>query len=796
MRNCSLKLISTVTFSLLVPHLLYGSEVIKPRIQNYGQYLSFSTAGNHFRLYGHVPGDVKHSMQQHAMDKNKVLKLSIVLSLNHEKELDRQLLSITDPSRPDYQHYLNQEEFVQKYAPTAEQVDITKTYLESLGMHVESIAPNRLIIQASGSVAAIEKIFNTELYYYTDKSGKTFYAPAYELQTDKKLPILSVLGLENRIKPKPFIKQLKMLQPSGLAGPVAGLTPENIKKAYSITSNLNGAGQTLALYELDGYTASDVTAYEDAFNLPHVPLENILVEGATGIPSTGTQGPSEVTMDIELMIALAPGVSKILVYEGAMSTAGLVGTFNKIATDNLAKSFSTSWGIPESSNASSIFQAENVIFKQMVAQGQTLFVASGDLGAYADGKTLSVNDPASQAFVVGVGGTKLLTNADGSYLSETTWATGTGPGAEGGTGGISNFWTIPSWQQPAVSSASKGSITMRNVPDVSLDSDPRTGYAIYYQGAWGVFAGTSAAAPLWSALFALVNQERSNNGQGPLGFPNPTFYGLGKSANYASTFHDIADNSTNLFYPAIRGYDLATGWGTFIGDALIDYLAGGVTPPPVTCVHANPTVGVTPAFQQSTPGGIVFYSINLTNNDNAACSASAFDLTATVPSGFTDSLSHNSLTLSPGSSGTTSFQLISETSSAPGNYPFSVNAMNMSALTYTGTGTGAYVIGQAQDQLSLKLDPVFATYPYNAGQYAKFKFTLMNGQTAVPNNLINLTIKSPQVSWSSYVKTGFNGSAQYYIFLNNAMNSGTYQITATAQYHGNTVTANGSFVIH
>src|SRR4051812_31969013 len=118
------------------------------------------------------------------MNRDRLLKLSSVLSLNHENELDDKLLFITNPMRPDYQHYLSQSEFLNKYSPTTEQVDDTKTYLEKNGMHVESIAPNRLIIQASGSVAAIEKAFNTKIYYYTDKSGKTFYAPAYELQTN------------------------------------------------------------------------------------------------------------------------------------------------------------------------------------------------------------------------------------------------------------------------------------------------------------------------------------------------------------------------------------------------------------------------------------------------------------------------------------------------------------------------------------------------------------------------------------------------------------------------------------
>ena len=108
----------------------------------------------------------------------------------------------------------------------------------------------------------------------------------------------------------------------------------------------------------------------------------------------------------------------------------------------------------------------------MAAQGQSIFAAAGDSGAYDDGLTLSVDDPASQPLVVGVGGTTLTTNADGSYNSETTWSTGNGPGNSGGGGGISSVWAIPTWQQGVLGAGSEGSTTMRNVPDVALDATP------------------------------------------------------------------------------------------------------------------------------------------------------------------------------------------------------------------------------------------------------------------------------------------------------------------------------------
>ena len=113
---------------------------------------------------------------------------------------------------------------------------------------------------------------------------------------------------------------------------------------------------------------------------------------------------------------------------------------------------------------------------------------------------------------------------------------------------------------------------MRNVPDVSLDADPYTGYAIYFNGAWTIYGGTSCAAPVWAGFTALVNQQRHVANQAPLGQANPAIYSIAKSSAYAADFYDIADGSTNLFYPAVKGYDDATGWGSFNGANLLTSL--------------------------------------------------------------------------------------------------------------------------------------------------------------------------------------------------------------------------------
>lgn len=339
----------------------------------------------------------------------------------------------------------------------------------------------------------------------------------------------------------------------------------------------------MALFELDGYNASDIAKYVSYYALPSAPLQNVLVDGFSG--SAGS-GAGEVTLDIELQIALAPGASRIIVYEGPNSGTGVVDTYNRIAMDNLAKQISTSWGISEGQNSKAVINSENTIFQQMAAQGQSIYAASGDSGAYDNGSTLSVDDPASQPYMVGVGGTQLFLNSDKTYSYESTWNVNNTV-----SGGVSSLWIIPTWQQGIASAVSA---TKRNVPDVSLNSDQYTGYSIYYKGGWYIFGGTSCASPLWAAFTARVNQMRIANGMSTLGFANPLIYQIAAGARGGADFHDVVNGTTNLYYVAGTGYDNATGWGSFNGAELLADLGGASsTPPPPSSNPPSPPTGLT-----------------------------------------------------------------------------------------------------------------------------------------------------------------------------------------------------------
>ena len=532
------------------------------------------------RLSGIVPALVKEASDHGELSTRSELSISVAMRMSHEIELNRFLRSLYDPRSPNYRKFLTSAEFTEKFSPSKKEVEQVKNLLEKNGFKSVSVDANRFLIHAKGNSIAINKVFNTEIRNFKDKNGKAFYAPSYELQVPLGFAIQGVHGLDNAVTWHNHLREL----PEGFnKSGEAGFTPAQINSAYSIPRNLSGAGQSIALFELDGYNPSDILGYEKAYGISPVPLKNILVSGATGQAGASAL---EVVLDIELITAVAPGAKEILVYEGLNSTDGVLATYNRIANDNVAKIVSVSWGASESSTPSSFLQSEATIFKQMAAQGQSIYVASGDSGAYDDGYDLGVSDPASQPYAVSVGGTQLSIKSDGSYDTETSWNTD-----GGGGGGISDVWTIPPYQVGLANSQNQISGKMRNVPDVSLNSDPKTGYSVYFQGKWTQVGGTSCAAPLWAAFIALVNEQRGLNGLPAIGFPNPTLYQLGRGPNYAKDFHDIDDESTNMYYPAVTGYDASTGWGTIQGAGLLDALTA--TTPPVPTPTPSPTA--TPA---------------------------------------------------------------------------------------------------------------------------------------------------------------------------------------------------------
>ena len=567
---------------------------------------------------------VQQAQVLRAADASQSLNLSVGLQLRNADELDSLLNALSNPLSSQYHQYLTTDQFNQLFAPTSDEVQQVTTYLQSQGLTVTSIASNNLLIDATGTVAQAQQAFNTQINIYR-LGTRTFYANARAPSVPSSISplIASINGLDDSVQPQPLyqrltarrakslvqshIKQTRYSKRSNQYATPGGYGPNDLAGAYD-AATLHGMGilgnnQTVALYELDGYQANDVAQYVKMYNLNHPNLSNVLVDGASGAAG---QNAVEVELDIEVMAAMAPHANQ-LVYEGPNTPQGMNDTYNKIVTDNRAQIVSISWGLCETSSGPGELQTLDNIFKQGAAQGMAFFAAAGDSGAYDCADTnLAVGSPASDPYVTSVGGTTLQLS-NGAYGSETVWSNPKsiqhGPEGAGGGGGLSKTFKQPSWQVgPGVTN--QYSNGYRELPDVTADADPSTGYAMYCTvtnagcnaSGWLIVGGTSAATPIWAGSIALVNQYLQTNGQHRIGYANPTLYTLFNARQGFPAFHDIT-TGTNLYYPATAGYDLASGMGSpdiyNIARDLLN-ISLGITPTPTPTNTPIPSPSPTP----------------------------------------------------------------------------------------------------------------------------------------------------------------------------------------------------------
>jgi subtilase family serine protease len=501
------------------------------------------------------------------------LSLAIGLPLRNQEELDALLQQLYDPASPNFHHYLTPEQFTARFGPTENDYQLLMDFAKSNGLRVTVTHPNRVVLDVEGTVVDIQKAFHTTLRTYRHpKEAREFYAPDVEPSVDVAVPILHISGLDNyslphpnfRIKPTDASTGATPQNGSG-SGPGGNYRGGDFRNAYVPGTALNGAGQSVGLLQFDGFYPNDISTYASQSGQPNIALTVVPVDGGLSQPSTNVLGVSEVSLDIEMVMSMAPGLSRIYVFE-APNGSPWVDLLNVMVTYTNILQFSCSWGDPIPGR---IDQTAERIFQQMAAQGQSFFNASGDTDAFSDG----VPFPSESPYITQVGGTTLTTTNGGVYLSERVWNWG---GGQGSSGGISTYYDIPYYQIGIGMLADQGSTAKRNVPDVALTAD--NVYVVHGNGrhSYGI-GGTSVAAPLWAGFAALVNQQAAANGLAPVGFLNPALYVIGKSAAYTYAFHDITSGnnfwslSANLF-SAETGYDLCTGWGTPNGPSLINLL--------------------------------------------------------------------------------------------------------------------------------------------------------------------------------------------------------------------------------
>jgi subtilase family serine protease len=550
----------------------------------------------------------------------KPIDLTVALTPSDPAALAQYAQAVNTPGSPLYHQFITVDQFAQRFGADAQSTDALRDALAQAGLIVGSRSANGLELPVSGTAAQVESAFATDLQHVTLADGVASYADT----TAPSLPqaaagaVQDVAGLDSLPVAAPAGLTAGSSVPNAAApgGPstCAGAQETGANTAQEIASayGLNGlwaqgdvgTGTTVALFELEPYTASDVAAYQSCYGTS-ASVTNVSVDGGASCGNDPECGVED-ELDIEDVAGLAPG-AQIKVYEGPNSGNGALATYTAIVQDPTAKVVSTSWGLCEAAQSTSTVNAENTLFEEAATQGQAVFAATGDSGADdcgGSGAPAGVDDPASQPFVTGVGGTAL----HGGVTPETVWNDGTGGGAGGG--GVSRRWAQPSYQTSHVLSqsaitcpTSPGAPTTtsscREVPDVSADADPESGYAVFYANRWSVFGGTSAAAPTWASLVALADSSGYCAGRSAIGFVNPILYGLP-----AGDFHDVTVGNNSYEgvsgYAAGSGYDMASGLGTPNGAALVPALCGASAG--TTVAEPNPpAVTTTPTTTTATP---------------------------------------------------------------------------------------------------------------------------------------------------------------------------------------------------
>ncbi len=535
---------------------------------------------------------------------SQTLNLLVMVAPRDPAALATFATEVSTPGSPLYHHYLQQGEFATVFGPSSATLSAVRSQLRGLGLVPGNTWPDGLAIPVTTTVSKAESAFRTTLRSYKLSNGQVGFAntTAPLLPASLANSIQSVVGLDTLVHLQPLGAsagpapgsaartssghgQSVALEPAA-SGPVPcsqavnthAYTANLLASAYRINSlyqaGYTGSGQTVALFELSAYSSSDISVYQRCYGIS---------ESITNVPEAGGgsigYGTLEATSDIEDVAGLAPNAS-IRVYEAPNTVAGDLANWGGIVNQDAAKVVSTSWGTCEANAAGlGLISGENTLFQQAAAQGQTIVVAAGDTGSEAcfNSSQLAVQDPVSQPFVTGVGGTQLT--AVGPPPTENVWNGKFGAGG----GGVSSRWTMPSWQkgpgviEPGLSSGGPCSAPAgqycREVPDVSALASASPGYAFYCTAGdcapngkpygWGNFLGTSFATPLWAAMLADINQSCAT----PVGFINPAIYKAASSPD-TNPFNDITVGNNDFTgtnsgdYPAGPGYDMASGLGT------------------------------------------------------------------------------------------------------------------------------------------------------------------------------------------------------------------------------------------
>ncbi len=338
-------------------------------------------------LAGHKPAVVAPLQPAGNLPALTRMDLAIGLPLRNRQGLTNLIQQLYDPASPNYRHYLTPGQFTELFGPTQQDYQKVLDFVQRQGLKVRATHPDRLLLDVTGSAAEVERAFRVTMRVYQHPTeARTFFAPDVDPSIDAGVPVLDVSGLDNYVMPHPTSLKAGALNPAVHPEPSAGSGPSgnyignDFRAAYVPKVPLAGTGQSVGLFELEGYYPVDITNYEHLAGLSSVPLTNVFINETNGNPDTNADYVAEVSLDIEMAISMAPGLSNVIVYE-APNTNFSLATVNDVldcmATNILAKQLSSSWSWGGGSNA-----LNDQYFLRFASQGQSFFEASGDSGAY------------------------------------------------------------------------------------------------------------------------------------------------------------------------------------------------------------------------------------------------------------------------------------------------------------------------------------------------------------------------------------------------------------------------------
>ncbi|HEV2217715.1 MAG TPA: S53 family peptidase [Candidatus Dormibacteraeota bacterium] len=451
------------------------------------------------------------------------------------------------------------DEYAAEFGPDPAQVNAAIAQLRDFGFE-PTWTPGSQLMTIDGPAPNAASLLGVQIDNYRQADGFTFYAALSTPHLTGPLGavVAEVAGLDS-------YRRLH-----GHTVKPGGLTGTDLMDFYNISAlrkkNLDGTGQTIVFPEIEQLpqaNLNDLNKFATEFGLP--PFSQVLTvkqDPKWGKPEAPI---GEIVLDLEIAHEIAP-MAKLVVYLAAPTFAFHNRAFSQLVTDHLGSIISESLGICEMDTSPALRDQLQSMEVQAQAQGMSHFVATGDSGAYECGESgyPAASFPSTLPNVTAVGGTTVFESTQGTYFQEYAW--GSPLDESGGGGGRSQVYSLPDYQQPVQDANGHG---YRQLPDVSADADPITGYRIVLGGRDTQAGGTSASTPLWASVIALINQDLKAKGLREVGFANPALYWMGENRSKFSTppFHDVTAGN-NLAYDAGPGWDFATGWGSMDAAAL------------------------------------------------------------------------------------------------------------------------------------------------------------------------------------------------------------------------------------